>query len=115
MMNIEEIREYCLNKAFTEECLPFDEWTLVFKVHGKMFAMLPLDKPYTISLKCNPRYSLELRETHQGINPAWHMNKKHWNQVSVQGDIDDMLLTHLIDHSYTLVFNKLPMKLRESK
>lgn len=112
IMNIEEVRYYCLSKPYTEECFPFDEDTLVFKVFGKMYAMIMLEKPSLISLKCDPDYAVELREKYIGINSAWHMNKKHWNQVSILGDISDSLIYSLIDHSYDAVIAKLPKKTR---
>ena len=111
-MNIEEIREYCISKPFTEETFPFDDVTLVFKVRGKMFMMLPLDEPYFISMKCDPERAIELRERYQGIQGAYHMNKKYWNQVSIKGDIPDKLIKELIDHSFELVVAKLPKALR---
>lgn len=111
-MNIEEVRDFCLSMNHATECLPFDDVTLVFKVGGKMFAMFSLDKPFSIFLKCDPEYALDLRDIHDGIRPAWHMNKKHWNQVSLQGDIGDDLLKNLIIHSYSLVFAKLTRKVR---
>ncbi len=112
-MHFEAIREFCLKKAGTSEEFPFDEKTLVFKVMGKMFALLPLQRsPPSINLKCDPEYALELRESHQGIIPGFHMNKKHWNTVLLEEDVDARLLANLIDHSYELVVNKLPKKLK---
>jgi predicted DNA-binding protein (MmcQ/YjbR family) len=81
-MNIEELREYCLNLKGTTEEFPFDEVTLVLKVQGKMFALIPLDNPETqIALKCDPERAITLREEYESIVPAWHFNKKHWNTV----------------------------------
>lgn len=110
-MDIESLRQYCLQKPFTTEEFPFDDVTLVFKVAGKMFACLPLDKPDMLVLKCDADYAVELRDKHSAIEPAWHFNKKYWNQhiISV---LDDDLLRHLIDHSYTEVVKKLPRKVR---
>lgn len=114
-MNIEEVREYCLSKPFTTECFPFDEFTLVFKAgttdHNKMFALSSLKRiPLWINLKCNPERALELREEFSAIIPGYHMNKKHWNTVSLEGDVDNKLLRELIDHSYDLIINSLPKK-----
>ncbi|MCI4669811.1 MAG: MmcQ/YjbR family DNA-binding protein [Bacteroidia bacterium] len=113
-MNIEEVRSYCLNKPGTTESFPFDEDTLVFKVMGKMFALIPLEKSPGISLKCDPEYAIELRAHHPGlIEGAYHMNKKHWNMVSLEGNLTNDLIRSLIDHSYELVVSKLKKADRE--
>jgi len=111
-MDIETIREYCLQKKAVTECFPFDEVTLVFKVMGKMFACISLDNPVVMAVKCDPDYALELRERHPGIEGAFHFNKKYWNQISLLGDIDDRLIRHLIDHSYEEVIKKFTRKIR---
>jgi len=111
-MYIDEIRIYCLAKAHTEEALPFDDDTLVFKVMGKMFALISLSSPDTINLKCNPTYATELRERYTAVQPGWHMNKKHWNTVSLHQELDTKQIKELIDHSYLQVLKKLPKKLR---
>lgn len=113
-MNLEELREYCLCLKGTTECLPFDDVTLVLKVQGKMFALIPLDNPETqISLKCDPERAIALREEYSAIIPAWHFNKKHWNTVLIQPQISHVLLCELITHSYDLVASGLPKKLKE--
>ncbi len=110
-LNVETIREYCIQKPFTTEEFPFDDVTLIFKVGGKMFAMIPLDEPrLVISLKCSPERSVELREKYDSIQPAYHMNKRHWNMIFIDGSVPKELIIELIDHSYDLVFNKLPRK-----
>ncbi|MGI6478605.1 MAG: MmcQ/YjbR family DNA-binding protein [Salinivirgaceae bacterium] len=110
-LNVETIREYCIQKPFTTEEFPFDDVTLIFKVGGKMFAMIPLDEPrLVISLKCSPERSVELREKYDSIQPAYHMNKRHWNMIFIDGSVPKKLIVELIDHSYDLVFNKLPRK-----
>ena len=106
-MNIEEIREYCVNKKEVTESFPFDKVTLVFKVANKMFALMSLDGELKISLKCEPERAIELRESHKAIIPAWHMNKKHWNTVQIDGTLANELIYELIDHSYELIVNKL--------
>ncbi len=111
-MDIETIRDYCLQKKATTECFPFDEVHLVFKVMDKMFACIDLDTPDHLVVKCNPEYALELREQHSGIEGAFHFNKKYWNQISLRGDIDDRLIRHLIDHSYEEVLKKFTRKMR---
>ena len=114
MIDIEEIRLYCLAKAGTTECFPFDDVNLVFKVMGKMFVLMPLDKPEWLFMKCDPERAIEFRELYDGIRPAWHFNKKYWNQVSLSGVVEESLVKHLIDHSYDEVVKKLPRKVRES-
>ncbi len=111
-MNLEEIRVYCLSKKGTSEDFPFDESTLVFRVMDKMFAVIDLNNPEHISLKCDPEYAMELREHHAGIKGAWHFNKKYWNQVSLLGDVDAALIRSLIDHSYDEVLKKFTRKMR---
>lgn len=102
-----------MSKAFTEETLPFDEDTLVFKVMGKMFALISISAPDTINLKCDPEYATELRERYTAVQPGWHMNKKHWNTVSLNEDLSAKEIKKLIDHSFDEVVKKLPKKLRE--
>lgn len=111
-MCLEEIRTYCLSKPFTEEAFPFDNVTLVFKVAGKMFALINVDEVRSINLKCDPERAIELREQHDGILPGYHMSKKHWNTVSLNGTVDRSLVLKLIDHSYELVYASLPKKTR---
>ena len=110
-MNIELFREHCLVKKGVEETFPFDEHTLVFKVMGKMFALLPLnaDTPRA-NLKADPEWSEELREAHHQIIPGWHMSKEHWNTVHLEDGLDFDLIYKMIDHSYELVVAKLPKK-----
>ncbi len=111
-MFIDEFRDHCLSKAFTEETMPFDEDTLVFKVAGKMFALISIAEPETANLKCDPVYASELRERYTAVQPGWHMNKKHWNTVSLQEDLEDAFIRSLIDHSYDQVVSGLPKKIR---
>ncbi|MGX9985778.1 MmcQ/YjbR family DNA-binding protein [Soonwooa purpurea] len=112
-MNAEEIREYCLLKVGVTEDFPFDNETLVFKIGGKIFLLMSLEKqPTTINLKANPDWSIELREEYVQIVPGYHMNKKHWNTITTEGLKRDFLIK-LINHSYDLVFASLTKKLRE--
>jgi len=112
-MNIETFREYCISKKGCEETFPFDEVTLVFKVMGKMFALLPLDEVVAkCNLKADPDWSIELREAHHEITPGFHMNKKHWNTVLLEEGLSDKLIVQMIDHSYDLVVSKLTRKLK---
>ena len=112
-MNIEELRDYCIQKIGVTESFPFDEVTLVFKVGGKMFALISLDEnPLKINLKCDPEKALELREQFSGILPGYHMNKKHWNTIVLDGAVPLKLFLQLVDDSYSLVVNSLPIKVK---
>ncbi|MCP4884317.1 MAG: MmcQ/YjbR family DNA-binding protein [Flavobacteriales bacterium] len=113
-MDVEEFRMYCLQKPMVTEEFPFDETTLVFKVMGKMFALTGLDDPeFKVNLKCDPERSIELREQFDSIISGFHMSKKHWNTVTYDGSFSNELFRELIDHSYNLVVNGLPKKLRD--
>ncbi|HMT30146.1 MAG TPA: MmcQ/YjbR family DNA-binding protein [Bacteroidia bacterium] len=112
-MNIEHLREYCLSKKGTTEAFPFDEDTLVFKVMGKMFCLTSLSEPDSINLKCDPEKAIELREQYPCVQPGFHMNKKMWNTVIIDGSISKKLLQEWIDHSYEQVVAGLTKKLRE--
>jgi predicted DNA-binding protein (MmcQ/YjbR family) len=105
-MNIEELREYCLSKKEVTECFPFDNVTLVFKVNGKMFALTNTDGEFSLNLKCDPEKAIDLREHYPCVLPGYHMDKKHWNTVIVDGSTDDKLLKEWIDDSYELVLKK---------
>lgn len=110
-MNIEEFRNYCLSKKYVTESFPFDESTLVFKVAEKMFALTGLEhQPPRVNLKCDPERALELREAYSDITAGYHMSKKHWNTIIIDGNVPNKLLTELIDYSYKLVVQGLPKK-----
>jgi len=111
-MSIENIRLYCLSKPGVEETLPFDEVTPVYKVKGKMFALLGLDEKISLNLKCDPEKAIQLREQFDYVIPGYHMNKTHWNTVILQSNTQMNLLYEWIDDSYQLVVNSLPKKLR---
>lgn len=111
-MDIEAIRAYCLTKKGIEEGFPFDDDTLVIKVGGKIFVLISLDGDPSMNLKCDPAKAIELRESNPAIAPGYHMNKKHWNTVVLDGSLSNRLILEMIDHSYELVFNSLPVKLR---
>tara|TARA_R110002049_G_scaffold18043_5_gene69447 strand:- start:3591 stop:3950 length:360 start_codon:yes stop_codon:yes gene_type:complete len=116
-MNIEQIREYCLNKKGTTESFPFDEDTLVFKVLNKMFVLAPLKKwesgEATITLKCDPDYTIELRSQYGSIYPGPYVSNKHWNTISIySGELKPELILELIDHSYDMVVKGMTKKLR---
>jgi len=110
-MNIESLREYCLSKPNTEEALPFGPDTLVFKVGGKIFLLTGLESdPLRFNVKCDPDRALELRESFSCVQPGYHMNKKHWNTVIVDGSVSTKHLKEWIDHSYDLVSGPLKKK-----
>lgn len=111
-MDVESFRSYCLAKPGATEGTPFGPGTLVFKVMGKMFALADLDGPRGVNLKCEPERAIELREQYDAITPGHHMNKRHWNTISMDGRVKDKLLRELIDHSYALVSASLPKELR---
>ncbi len=111
-MDIEWIRSYCLSKKGTEESFPFDDTTLVIKVGGKIFILISLEGDVSMNLKCDPTLAIELREAHPAISPGYHMNKKHWNTIFLDGSLPKNLLLEMIDHSYELVFKSLPGKVR---
>lgn len=102
-MNIEELRSYCLSKPGVTEGFPFGEDTLVFKVKGKIFVLANLDGDLSINLKCDPAFALELRERFSSVIPGYHMNKKHWNTVFIDGTIPDKEILTWIGLSYDLV------------
>lgn len=112
-MDIEEARLYCLSFPVTTEDFPFGETTLVIRVMGKMFAVLDLERPDCITLKCDPDYALELREHYTDVEGAWHFNKKYWNQVRFNASVDDVLLRELINHSYQEVIKKFTKKMKQ--
>jgi predicted DNA-binding protein (MmcQ/YjbR family) len=113
-MNLETFREYCLVKPGAEETTPFGDDTLVFKVASKMFALAGLDEvPARANLKCDPDRALELRDRYQEVQPGYHMSKKHWNTVEIEGGIPEVELRKMIDQSYELVVRGLSKAARK--
>lgn len=112
-MHLDEILHFCLQLPAAEETFPFDNKTLVFKVMGKMFALVDVEDPDGINLKCDPERAIELRERYDGIHAGYHMSKKHWNTVDLRGSVDDNMIRELILHSYELVVKGLPKKQRD--
>lgn len=107
-MNLDEIRAYLNSKKFVTEELPFGPQALVFKVMDKMFALVAWEEdPLYISLKCNPDRASALRTSYSSIKPAYHMNKKHWNMIYLDGELDNNQIKEMIDHSYELVVKGL--------
>lgn len=108
-MDINELRDYCVEKPGTSYDFPFGPDTLVFRVVGKMFALTGIkDDPLEINLKCDPNLARDLRASFEGITPGYHMNKEHWNTVFCGRDVPDEKVRWLIDHSYELVVASLP-------
>ena len=113
-MSIDQLRTYALGKPGTSEDFPFGEDTLVFRVLGKIFALASLDTvPLRVNLKCDPELAVELRERYEAVTPGYHMNKKHWNTVELDGSIPAREVERMIDHSYELVAKGLTKKQRE--
>ena len=111
-MNIEAFRSYCIGKKGVTEEFPFDENTLVFKVMGKMFALTDLENFESVNLKCDPEKAVQLREEFPAVLPGYHMSKKHWNTVLMDGSIPDKLIKTWIDDSYNLVTVSLSKQLQ---
>ena len=112
-MDIEEVRNYCIQKEGVEECFPFDNETLVFKVMSKIFLLTGIEnKPISFNVKCDPEKAIELRSSYSCVKPGYHMNKKHWNTIIADGSTNDSLLKEWIDHSYQLVISSLPKSVR---
>ena len=117
-MNIDQIRDYCLLKKEVTEEFPFNEDVLVFKVLGKMFTLAPLDKweqgEASITLKCDPDYTLELREQYESVYPGPYVSNIHWNTIAIfKGELQHELIFELIDHSYDMVVKGMTKKMRD--
>jgi predicted DNA-binding protein (MmcQ/YjbR family) len=113
-MNVEEIRNRCLQKKGVEEGFPFGEDTLVFKVGGKIFLLVSLNSsPLRFNAKCNPDKAIDLREKHAFVIPGYHMNKTHWNTIVCEGSATKKIVFECIDDSYNLIVNSLPKKIKE--
>ena len=115
-MNVEEYREYCLSVKGATECMPFDEYTLVYKVMGKMFFFAPLnpkDGRFWANMKCDPVKSVELLERYEDLFFGSYSDKKYWVTVHLEGDVSDSLIKELINHSEEEVIKKLPKKKRD--
>jgi predicted DNA-binding protein (MmcQ/YjbR family) len=112
-MNIEELRNYCLSlKEVTEDML-FEDECLIFRVVGKWFAVIHLNDPeLKISVKCDPVKAISLRERYNSVEAAWHFNKKYWNSISLNNDMDDETVKYWIRHSLEEVVKKLPKKIQ---
>ncbi len=111
-MNIESVREYCLSLPLTTEDMAFGEDNLLFRVCNKIFVCMAVDGSDYLAMKCDPDIAIELRERYSGITPAWHWNKKYWNQLGLEGSLEDELIKSLIRHSYSEAIKKLPKKIK---
>ena len=111
-MNVEQLRDYCLQKSGVTEGMPFGEDTLVFKVGNKIFLLISLDAGNRFNVKCDPELAIELRDRHSEIIPGFHMNKVHWNTVYMNGNLTHKQLYDMIDHSYTLILKSLSKALQ---
>jgi Uncharacterized protein conserved in bacteria len=103
IMDIVILRDYCISKKGSTETFPFGDDTLVFKVKEKIFALVNLDGDLSINLKCDPVLAIDLRERYSSVIPGYHMNKKHWNTVLLDGSVPDKEVFSWIDHSYDLI------------
>jgi predicted DNA-binding protein (MmcQ/YjbR family) len=114
-MTFKKLDNYLLSHQGVTYDYPFDEKTRVYRVGNKMFALTSEDYPLRVNLKCDPIYALELRSLYEGIIAGYHMNKKHWNTVTVeQSDVEEEMIKELIEHSYDLVYKSLTKKAREA-
>jgi predicted DNA-binding protein (MmcQ/YjbR family) len=114
-VNPAELRDYCLSFTGAEETFPFGPETSVFKVAGKMFALSQLAADsLRISLKCEPGLAEALREAHAAVIAGYHLNKRHWNTVIIDGSLPDETIGDLIEDSYDLVVSKLPRARRQA-
>lgn len=112
-MDIETLREYCLNKPGVEETIPFGPDTLVYKVNNKIFLLTGLnEEQLSFNVKCDPELAIELREQYPCVQPGYHMNKKHWNTIVVDNTVSNKQLKEWIDHSYDLVVKSVAQKLK---
>jgi predicted DNA-binding protein (MmcQ/YjbR family) len=114
-LNLDTFREHCLTKAGVTEEFPFGPDTLVYKVNGKMFALTNVDEFDGINLKCDPEEAVMLREQYPAVQPGYHMNKKHWITVVMDGSISDKLIKLWTDQSYILVAKKTPSSPKKAK
>ena len=107
-MDFEAFRKYLLNKPGASEDFPFGPSAMVFKVRSKMFALIAVEEtPLRINLKCDPELARHLRAAYDAVQPGYHMNKKHWNTVTIDGSLPDEEILTMIDDSYDLVSKKL--------
>jgi len=115
MIKLEDLRRYCMAKKGAGEDFPFDFSTLTFKVCGKIFALTDINSAVlSVNLKCSPEHAFHLRNLYSQVTPGYHMNKKHWNTVLIDGHIPDEEVYLMIDQSYELVLAGVKKSLRDS-
>jgi predicted DNA-binding protein (MmcQ/YjbR family) len=109
------LRAYCLGFPGAVETFPFSQGVSVFKVEGKMFALTQLtNRPLEISVKCEPLLAEQLREAHAAVRPGYHLNKRHWNTVTIDGSMPEQMVKDMIEDSYDLVVSRLPRAQRQA-
>jgi predicted DNA-binding protein (MmcQ/YjbR family) len=110
----DQVLELCSSLSGASEDYPFGDEVAVFKVGGKMFALVMLaGEPGNVTLRCDPEWALELREIYTAVRPGYHTNKRHWNTVDLDDTVDDPELQAMVEHSYELVVSRLPQRERE--
>jgi predicted DNA-binding protein (MmcQ/YjbR family) len=112
-MDFDLLREYALSKKAATEGMPFGDSVLVFKVMNKIFMMMNFKIPFELSLKCDPERAIELRERYDAIEPGFHLNKTHWNTVTINGSLSKKLVLEMIDHSYDIIVDSLSKKIKQ--
>jgi predicted DNA-binding protein (MmcQ/YjbR family) len=113
-MDATELRRWCLAHPGAIEDFPFGPEHSVFKVAGKMFALSALDRaPLEVSVKCEPELAVELRNSYRAIRPGYHLNKRHWNTITLDGSLPDQLVRDLVEDSYDLIVSALPKRVRQ--
>jgi predicted DNA-binding protein (MmcQ/YjbR family) len=114
-MNREQLRDHCLSFSGAQETSPFGPDTSVFKVAGKIFALTRLvERPLKISVKCEPLLAERLRDAHPAVQPGYHLNKRHWNTVTIDGSLPDEAIRNMVEDSYDLVVSMLPLARRRA-
>jgi predicted DNA-binding protein (MmcQ/YjbR family) len=115
MIDAAELRDLCLAFPGSAETFPFGPSVSVFKVAGKMFALSQLSEhPLRVSLKCEPQLAEQLRATYPVVIPGYHLNKRHWNTVIIDGSLPEQMIRDMIEDSYDLVVSKLPLSRRRA-
>ncbi|HYN49697.1 MAG TPA: MmcQ/YjbR family DNA-binding protein [Thermoleophilaceae bacterium] len=113
MLSAARLRRSCLDLPGAEEQFPFGDEVSVFRVAGKIFALSPLrSRPLNVSLKCEPEIAEQLRASHLAVIPGYHLNKRHWNTVEIDGSLEDRFVLDMIEDSYDLVVAGLPKRVQ---
>ncbi|MGB3617203.1 MAG: MmcQ/YjbR family DNA-binding protein [Catalinimonas sp.] len=109
-MYTDDLRRFCLALPGTTESMPFGQDTLVFKVGGKMYALVDVETCASVNVKCEPERAVELRDRFEAVRPGYHMNKRHWNTIAFGADLSDREVLHWVRHSYDLIVSSLPKR-----